>query len=500
METLNISWIPANGLLGLAPDWAALAGYSQVFLAGWTLIMSVIAAGHVLLHKRDSRAAVAWMGFVWLVPLLGAILYFLLGINRIKRRAILLRAGRTQLQAADGESACPATQLVEQLPPDARHLAPLGRIIEGVVGRPLLMGNRVDPLINGDEAYPAMLEAISRSERTISLSTYIFDRDQAGLEFAEALAAAQRRGVAVRVLIDAAGTRYSWPSILGTFHRLKINYARFLPTLGHLVAANLRNHRKILVVDGHTGFTGGMNIRAGHVLKRNPRSPVQDLHFRVVGPVVAQLQEIFADDWLFTTGEELRREAWFPRLPRAGPVLARVIPDGPDEEVDKLPWSLMGALSVARSRVRMVTPYFLPDGATISALTVAAMRGVTVDIILPSKNNLFFVHWASRALWWQLLQHGCRFWLTSPPFDHSKLMVVDDAWSMVGSANWDPRSLRLNFEGNLECYDVQLARSLNQIIDGKLASARQVTLEEVDSRGLPARLRDSTARLFTPYL
>jgi cardiolipin synthase len=227
---------------------------------------------------------------------------------------------------------------------------------------------------------------------------------------------------------------------------------------------------------------------------------VQDLHFRVQGPVVAQLQEAFVDDWLFTTKECLRGEGWFPKPVEAGGVLARGVPDGPDEDYDKLRWTILGALALARQSVRIVTPYFLPDPAIISALNLAAMRGVAVDIILPLENNLPFVQWASRAMWWQVLEHGCRIWLTPPPFDHSKLMVVDGCWVLLGSANWDARSLRLNFEYDLECYDAELGRRMGKVVDGKQRGAWQVTLKEMDGRSLPVRLRDGLARLMTPYL
>jgi cardiolipin synthase len=243
-----------------------------------------------------------------------------------------------------------------------------------------------------------------------------------------------------------------------------------------------------------------MNIRVGHCLQRQPPNPVQDIHFRVKGPVVSQLQEVFADDWLFTTGEALRAHSWFPKIDSAGQVLARGVTDGPDENFEKLLWTLLGALSIARHSVRIITPYFLPDAAVVSALNLAAMRGVQVDIILPRRINLPFVQWASRAMWSQVLQHGCRIWLTPPPFDHSKLMLVDSCWVLLGSANWDPRSLRLNFEFNLECYDVELARRLDQWVETKRNGAQPVTIEDVDGRPMTVRLRDGLARLLTPYL
>jgi cardiolipin synthase len=227
---------------------------------------------------------------------------------------------------------------------------------------------------------------------------------------------------------------------------------------------------------------------------------VQDLHFRLEGPVVTQLQEAYANDWAFTTGETLDGESWFPTLKESGQIIARAIPDGPDLDYDKLRWTLLTALAEAQTSVQILTPYFLPDQALITALNLAALRGVRVDVILPAKNNLPFVHWASRALWWQVLERGCHIWLTPPPFDHSKLMIVDGHWVLLGSANWDARSLRLNFELNVECYGRDFAREMEKVIAKKISAAREVTLSEVDGRSMPEKLRDATARLFSPYL
>lgn len=467
-----------------------------------TVAVSLVASIHALLYKRDPRAAALWVGFIALTPLVGATIYLVFGVNRLRRRAILLRGS-----AASGPEPAAShlkhsdAELPALLSPPARHLDDVVHTVSQLVRRPLLAGNTVEPLVDGDQAYPAMLNAIAAAKKSVSMATYIMDRDPAGLAFADALADASRRGVQVRLLIDATGTRYSWPSILRDLRRRNIPYARFLPAFPfHLVSVNLRNHRKTLVVDGKEGFTGGLNIRIGHWLNHHPRHPTRDLHFRVRGPVVSHLQEVFAEDWLFTTGENLESEAWFPDLDPAGTVSARGIADGPDEDFERLRWTILGALTAAQRSVRIATPYFLPDPSTISALSLAAMRGVTVDILLPGRSNLPVVHWASRAHWWQMLEHGCRIWLSPPPFDHSKLLIVDDCWSLVGSTNWDPRSLRLNFEFNLECYDGRLAAQLTRLFDDRRAAAHQVTLEEVDARRLPARLRDGIARLFTPFL
>jgi cardiolipin synthase len=281
-----------------------------------------------------------------------------------------------------------------------------------------------------------------------------------------------------------------------------VRHARFLSTfpIWQLVSLNLRNHRKILVADGRVGFTGGMNLRADHWLARNPSHPVRDLHFRIQGPVVAHLQEVFADDWFFTTRESLSGETWFPPLETRGAIIARGIADGPDEDFEKLRWALLAALAAAKTSVRIATPYFLPEPTLIASLNLAVMRGVSVKILLPAKSNLRVVQWASAAQWWQLLARGCRIWLSPPPFDHSKVFVVDECWSLVGSTNWDPRSLRLNFEFNVECYDTELARTLAAWFDEQLLQSHETTLAEVDARSLPVRLRDGAARLLTPFL
>ncbi len=476
--------------------------YGHLFVAGLSLLIAVVAACHAVLYRRDHRAAFAWVAFIGLLPLAGALLYFIFGINRIRRRATELRQNRERYEPRATRGARGSEELWRSLEPNATHLVGLARIVSEVVNRPLLSGNRIEPLKGGDEAYPAMLQAIREARHTLTFAAYIFDRDRSGLEFARELGAAVQRGVEVRVLIDAAGTRYSWPPILSTLRRERVPYARFLPAfaLWRLMSLNMRCHRKVLISDGRIGFTGGLNIRDGHCLKRNPRCPVNDLHFRVEGPVVTQIQEIFADDWLFTTGESLQGPLWFPNLDPVGGVLSRAIPDGPDEDLDKLRWTLLGALVVAKSSVMVQTPYFLPDATLVSALNLAALRGVQVDIVLPEWNNLPFVHWASRAQWWQVLEHGCRIWLVPPPFDHSKLMIVDEAWTLLGSANWDPRSLRLNFELNVECYHLPLAQRLAADLKQRLTRSRRITLEDVEGRGLPLRLLDGVARLLTPYL
>ena len=462
-------------------------------LAIAVFLLATLSAGHALLYKRDTRAVIAWVGLIVLVPLAGAILYWTFGVNRVRKRAIALRPQGTA-PGAGGE-----TLSVAAPPP---RLAALARAGDRVGPFPVSAGNKIEVLENGDEAFPPMLAAIAAAEKSVALATYIFDNDAVGEQFADALIAAQKRGVEVRVLIDAFGQHYSLRSMLRRLKRDGVTAAAFMPILrpGNMFLLNLRNHRKLLVVDGRDAFTGGMNIRAGNVLDLPSRHPIRDLQVRVHGPVVRQLMATFASDWAFTTGERLEGVTWFPQPEAAGDVLARAIPDGPDEHFEVVKMIILAALAEAQRRVAIATPYFLPDASLISALNTAALRGVAVEILLPTDNNLKLVQWASHTLYWQVLERGCRIWHSPPPFDHSKLMLVDDEWVMVGSTNWDARSIRLNFELNLECYDQPIAARMHDWFERRREVSREVTLAEMDGRSLPVRLRDSLARLFSPYL
>ena len=485
-----------------------LRPFSLSSLPGWwpyavgALIgaLSVVASLHVVLRKRDVRAAIGWVGLIWLVPGIGALLYAIFGLNRIQRRATLLnRERRRLLLSTPAAMSIARTGTASSVAPELTALARLG---EQLSGRPLLTGNRIRVLHNGDEAYPAMLAAIASATKTVALSSYIFGDDAAGRPIVAALSDAARRGVEVRVLVDGFGARYTWPPVHLALRRAGVHTQLFLPRVHQagLAFFNLRNHRKILTVDGRVAFTGGMNIQARNVHAANPPRMVRDMHFQIEGPLVGQVQEAFAEDWAFTTREVLDGPGWFPSLVPAGATTARVITDGPDGDLEILHTVLQGALSIARESVRIVTPYFLPDPSLISALGVAALRGVRVDIVLPEHANVPVARWAANAQLWQVLRPGCRVFLSPLPFDHAKLMVVDGRWALIGSTNWDPRSLRLNFELDVEIYCTECATAFDVIVDERIARSRQVTLAEMDARPLPIKVRDGIARLLSPYL
>ena len=262
------------------------------------IVIAIVVTLHVLLRKREIGSAIGWIGLAWLAPILGSILYFMFGINRVNRRAQRLRDKRHSIAQT------------HTAPRDSNrddHLAPLEEAVGRITGQPAETGNCIDIYHDGDQAYPVMLQAITEATRSIALSSYIFFDDQEGGRFVDALIAAAGRGVAVRVLVDGIGSGYFRCKVYHRLHRAKVPVGRFMHTLlpWRMPFLNLRSHKKILVVDGRIGFTGGMNISAQNVMATNPKEPVRDTHFRICGPVVSQLVDAFARDWSFETDEDL---------------------------------------------------------------------------------------------------------------------------------------------------------------------------------------------------
>jgi cardiolipin synthase len=458
------------------------------------LVLAIAVTLHVLLRKRDIGGSIGWIGIAWLAPLLGSAFYLVFGINRVTRRAHRLRA-RRPWHGPGGEPAAPIER--------TDHLAPLDRTARRLTRRPAEGGNGVTLLRNGDEAYPAMIEAIGQARTSIALSSYIFRADAAGRAVIEALAAAQGRGVAVRVLIDGIGSGYFHAAAYRRLRRAGVPVARFLHS--HLPwrmpVINLRTHKKILCIDGRLGFTGGLNIGSENLVAtagKRADDRVRDTHFRVEGPVVMQLTDAFAEDWVFATGEALSGAVWFPRPQAAGGMVARVITSGPDQDLEKIEYLALQAIGCAERSIRIMTPYFLPDDRLLTALGLAAIRGVRVDVIVPRRSDHRVVDWAFRAQIGPLAATGAKIWLSPPPFEHSKLMTVDGTWCLIGSSNWDMRSFRLNFELNMEVYDAELAAQLDQFMIR--TQRRRLSARRLAKRALPWRLRDAAARLMLPYL
>lgn len=467
-------------------------------LAGALLIILQIAVTvHILLHKDDVPSAIAWTGLVWLTPIVGSVAYVILGINRVRRKAIRLHNRGTHLFTSGGKT---PKEMEKTVSPSLWQMLRLGYKVHPQY---LTLGNSICPLINGDEAYPRMCAAIAQAKKEVLIASYIFDNDKAGRMFLPALEQAAYNGAKVRMLIDGVGINYSRPNIRAAVKHIKgLEFAVFLPSKSpvNLPFLNLRNHRKLMVIDGQTAFFGGMNVAQGNLVKDKPKDPIQDVTFEVKGPVITQIARLFEEDWIFA-GQK-------PFLPTAAPVKqaqetghtsARIIPDGPDADYGKIERLCLGALACAQKSAYIVTPYFLPENNMLSALETAAMRGVNVEIILPQKSNIFGMDWAMQANFRRLLSKGVKIYRAQPPFDHSKLFLVDDLWLFAGSANWDVRSFKLNFESNMECFDPELAAQVRKIIEQKKKRARAVQYDKRAKAPLWQTLRDNALRLLTPY-
>jgi cardiolipin synthase len=469
--------------------------WSTPLLEGLALALYVLLAGlvttDVLLKKSDVPRALGWIGLVWLAPIFGSLLYYLFGINRVERRALKMRW-------LDARTGGPGSARPEA----SENIALLCDASERVTGEPLTAGNALTVLNSGEEAYPVMLEAIRGAQSCIAMSSYIFRNDVPGGEFADALIAAAGRGVKVRVLLDSIGAGYFCPRIFFRMRAGGVRAARFLHTFlpWRMPFLNMRNHRKVLVVDGRLAFTGGMNVGAENLARCVGARAIQDVHFRITGPVVRVVMDAFARDWTFTTEELLDDPCWWPKLEAAGDVFARGVRSGPDADLYKSEMILGAALSLARKRIRIVTPYFLPDPRLQFAIAQAGLRGVEVQIVLPGKSDQRVMDWAMRGHLRFFRHVKCCIIITPEPFDHSKLCTVDGEWCFIGSSNWDARSLRLNFELDLECASRDLTSQLDAIIDGKIAKGVRLDPVCLASERIGLRLRNAAARLLMPYL
>lgn len=457
------------------------------------LAMAATAATHALMTKRDSKSALAWIAVSVVLPYAGPLLYLMFGINRISA------AARESYQAS---SPIDESQAISE--PAGTSLRPRSLVGESVTNIGLRSCDSIEMLENGEASYPAMLKDIEAARQRIYCSTYIFQHDSTGRKFIRAFCDARDRGVDVRILVDGLGGIAYPPSVLRTLRKHRLRFVVFNPItlIPPSLHINLRNHRKVLVIDGKSAFTGGQNIGDRHLVGlAGNRKCARDLHFRLTGKIVDEFERAFLKDW-YHANHITNPEPFTPSNSNKteSAIWTRLIPDGPNDDLDKLTKLLVGVMSTARERIWIMTPYFLPSFDLVGALVAAELRGVDVKILLPEKTNIHLAHWAALHNLRYILDRELKVYLQPAPFIHTKAILIDDDYSLIGSANLDPRSLRLNFELVVEVFNRNFAADLARYFDTCLAEAK--LLDEQRLTRLPAwmQIRNALAWLFSPYL
>jgi len=390
---------------------------------------------------------------------------------------------------------------------EIEHLHPVEsdqflRSISHLLPPNMLAGNRVTPLLNGDRIFPAMLDAISGARQTIVFETFIYWSGQIGQKFVDALSERARAGVKVHVLLDWLGSNKMDEKSVQSMVDAGVEVERYHPLRWYnMHRLNNRTHRKLLVVDGHTGFTGGVGIADEWTGDAQNPEHWRDTHFKIEGPVVAQMQAAFMDNWLKTHSRVLHGPDYFPKLEPAGSCLCQMFMSSSEEGSESARLMFLMSIASAAKTVRISSAYFVPDDLSVETLLGARQRGATVQIIVPGKHiDTNIVRRASRARWGPLLEAGVEIYEYQPTMYHCKLMVIDDLWVSVGSANFDTRSFRLNDEANLNVYDKDFAKERAAEFDQDLTRAKRITFEEWKNRPLNEKAIEHAAALFRAQL
>ncbi len=470
---------------------------------------------HVLRHRRRADSTLLWLFVTWTLPVAGALLYAMFGVDRVPkvrwRRGVQRRVRMDGARRATTEEMLPAAYWRSMggapATPEDEWTRALDRPMAATLDNfPLLGGNRVTPLLTGDEAFPRMLAAIRAAKHHIHLQSFIIGNDETGREFMEAVAERARAGVRARVLYDRFGSSHAlWGGLFRKYRNVpNLTIAGWTQSnlFRKQLHFNLRNHRKVLVTDGETGFMGGVNLNA-YSRSRPGQPAIQDYHFEMKGPIVQELQYSFLRDWHVMTEEDpekLLSAEHFRRQPVAGEALARVVNSGPSSDLQVAVDMFFNAVNAARKQVFIITPYFLPSEDLMRALRLAALRGVRVYLVVPEKSNHWYTTWAARAMYEDLLEAGVRIFERRPPFIHAKAMTVDDRMAVVGSSNWDYRSLYSNYETSLAVYDAPFVTHLKLLMIEDLHESRELELAVFKNRPVIHRYLENFCGLFAPLL
>jgi cardiolipin synthase A/B len=372
------------------------------------------------------------------------------------------------------------------------------RAMSCLLGPPLLEGNEVKALQNGDQIFPAMLEAIRSAQKSITFETYIYWSGEIGRQFAEALCERGRAGVKVHLIMDWVGTDRIDKELIGTLKQAGIQVERYHPPRWYnLSKLNNRTHRKLLVVDGRIAFTGGVGIADPWMGNADAKDRWRDSHYRLTGPAVAQMQAAFNDNWIKTRAQVLYGPDYFPELKPVSNSLAQVFKSSKGEGSESVRLMYLLSVASAKKHIRLAASYFVPDDLAIETFIAARQRGVKIEIILAGPNtDAPAVRSASRSRWRELLEAGVEIYEYQPARYHCKVMIVDDVWVSVGSTNFDDRSFRLNDEANLNIYDARFAAEQAAVFDEDKKNSRRVEKEEFKRRSVLAKLMDEITGAF----
>jgi cardiolipin synthase len=466
-------------------------------LAVATSVLEVVAVvvfiPWVLLSKKDATATAAWCLLVLLVPIVGALLFWVFGHNYLLHRVRHRRgerAGERKRPHPDGAI------------PEGGEAEELGELAVRVNAYPVRPGNAVTVYHDTERAFAALLDAVGEARHHIHLEYFILRSDATGDRLYELLSRKAKEGVEVRLLYDAMGCWHLRRGSLRPLVEAGGRVSAFLPLnpLHSLIRVNLRNHRKITVVDGRVGFTGGMNIGDEYLGKSARLGYWRDAFVRLEGPAAADLQRVFAEDWEFTRNEALRGEAYYPTVPAAGDVRVQITDSGPDQDVNSIREIYFMALVSARRRLWIASPYLVPDAGLLDALRLARFRGVDVRILTILRPDHYLSYYAGRYYGAQLLEYGVKVFQYRKGMMHSKLMMVDGVWGMVGSANLDNRSLHLNFEVGCILHSEEQVAELEAVFQRDLEDSVPFDREALARRSLAARALENGCRLLTPAL
>ena len=472
-------------MTGLAAWWPEL----KPWLVGVWAVYILVLAGWIVLQKREPIATLSWLLSLAFLPVVGLLIYHFLGPQRIVRQRRRRHLSRDRV----GETSPADLQASEDC-------ATVAKLAQAATGYAPCSASDARLLVGGAATYEALLEAIAGATHHIHVEYYIFEPDQTGTRLRDALAAKAREGVRVRVLLDAIGSGRLRKRFLAPLQEAGAEFAWFHPVRLRFIwrpRINLRNHRKIVIVDGAIGFTGGINVTDEENEAVNPRA-FHDLHLRLEGGIVRWLQLAFLEDWHYATGVALKDARLWPEPP-PGRMVAQALPAGPDSPWEPIHRVKVEAIHQANDRVWLVTPYFVPGEAARMALTSAALRGLDVRVLVPARSDSLLVSAAARSYYDELLAAGVRVFEYQPRMLHSKALLVDGDTCIIGSANFDQRSFRLNFELSLLLHDAGLAGELEREIQASLGHCREVRAG--DPPGPPwRRLGDACARLLSPLL